>query len=83
MMPAPNLFPTRAQALGVKPKVLLARTRKSLAYHREQLSKLAMPFAEVDNSVEGKLQELLAAFDDFQRHLISTAEWLNEEIGSG
>jgi len=42
-----------------------------------------MPFADIDNSVEGQLQELLAAFDDFQTHVISTAEWLNEEIGSG
>lgn len=83
MSPSPGMFPTRAQSLGVKPKVLLARIKKSLAYHREQLTKLALPFADIDNSVEGQLQELLAAFDHFQPHVIATAEWLNEEIGSG
>lgn len=79
----PTMFPTRAQDLGIKPKVLLARTKTSLAYQREALTQLALPYADVDNSVEGALQDLLAAFDAFEAHVIGTAEWLNEEAGSG
>lgn len=82
MSNTPGMFPTRAQALGVKPKVLLARTKKSLAHHREALTKLALPFADIDNSVCGALAELIAAFDAFQAHVIETAEWLNDEMGS-
>lgn len=78
----PTMFPTRAQDLGIKPKVLLARTKKSLAFHREALTKLALPYADIDNSVEGALQDLLAAFDSFEAHVISTAAWLNEEMGT-
>lgn len=78
----PTMFPTRAQDLGIKPKVLPARTRKSLAFHREALTKLALPYADIDNSVEGALQDLLTAFDSLEDHVTSTAEWLNEEMGS-
>jgi hypothetical protein len=77
-----SLFPTRADNVGVKPKVLLARTRKQLAFHRKRLSELARPYAEIDNSVEGALTQLLSAFDDFQAHVIQTADWLNNEPGS-
>lgn len=79
-MKPPSLFPTRAQAIGIKPKILLARTRKALAHHRYALAKLAEPYRDVDNSVEGALLELLAAFDIFQGYLITTAEWLNKEF---
>lgn len=75
----PSLFPTRAQSLGIKPKVMLARTKKSLAHHREALTRLALPYADIDNSVESALQDLLAAFDEFEAHVIGTAEWLNED----
>jgi len=77
-----DLFPSRAQALGVKPKVLLARTQQALAHHRERLSELARPFAEIDNSVDGALDDLLSAFDDFAAHVTQTAHWLNEQIGT-
>lgn len=75
------MFPSRAEAIGIKPRVLLARTKKSLAYHREALSKLALPYADVDNSIAGALDDLLEAFDAFSLHLVETAEWLSEPLG--
>ena len=74
----PSMFPTRAQRIGIKPKVLLARTHKALAHHRHALSLLAQPNMDVDNSVEGALQELLFSFDTFANHVVATGEWLND-----
>jgi hypothetical protein len=72
------MFPTRAQQIGVKPKVLAARTLKALAHHRQRLTTLALPYADIDNSVEGALDDLLAAFDEFAGRINETIEWLNE-----
>jgi hypothetical protein len=77
-----TMFETRAQAIGINPKVLSARTKKALAHHRERLTKLAEPWADIDNSVEGALQDLLSAFDDFSKQIDETVAWLNEEAGS-
>ena len=74
----PHMFPTRAEQIGVKPKVLRARTLKSLAYHRSGLERLAMPYTDIDNSLESALQDLLQAFDIFQTRVIETADWLND-----
>lgn len=79
---SPTMFPTRAENVGVKPKVLLARTKKSLTFHKDGLTKLALPYADVDLSVEGAFQDLLAAFDTFEAHVVATAEWLNQEPGT-
>lgn len=78
----PDMFPTRAQNLGVKPKVLLARTQKSLAHYRASLSQFAAPYIDIDNSVQGALDDLLAAFDDFEHHVRDTVAWLNDQPGS-
>lgn len=77
-----TMFETRAQALHIKPKVLAARTRKSLASCRDQMTRLSAPWADIDNSVEGALQTLLSAFDDFSRQIDETVEWLNQEVGT-
>ncbi len=78
----PTMFPTRAQDLGIKPKVLLARARKALRFHRTGLTALALPYADVDNSVASALEQLLAAFDAFEAHVVATAAWLCEETGT-
>jgi hypothetical protein len=77
-----DLFPSRAQSLGVKPKVLLARTQKSLSHYRAALAEFAAPYIDIDNSVQGALEDLMAAFDDFERHVRETATWLNEQPGT-
>lgn len=77
-----TMFPSRAQNLGIKPKVLAARTMKSIALQRERLTQLALPYAEVDNSVESSLQDLLAAFDTFAAHIKDTTQWLEQQPGS-
>lgn len=48
-----NLFPSRAQNLGIKPKVLLARTQKSLNHYRAGITEFAAPYVDIDNSVQG------------------------------
>ncbi|WP_409562665.1 hypothetical protein [Hyphomicrobium sp. MC8b] len=77
-----SLIPSRAETLGVKPKVILALTKKQLAFHRERLTSLAAPYADVDNSVHGALAELLHAFDEFEAHVTDTAAWLYREPGT-
>ncbi len=56
----PPLFQTRAQAMGIKPKILAARTAKNISFVRERLMKLAEPWADIDNGIEGALSDLLA-----------------------
>lgn len=76
------MFETRAQAIGVKPKVLAARTFKNIAFIRERLMKLTAPWADVDNSVENALQDLLGQFDAFEQTIRDSVEWLNGEAGT-
>ena len=77
-----DLFPSRAQSLGVKPKVLLARTQKSLSHYRAALAEFAAPYVDIDNSVQGALDDLMAVFDDFERHVRETVTWLNQQPGT-
>ena len=74
----PSMSPPRAQKTDKKPKVLLPPTHKAPAHHRHALSLLAQPNMDVDNSVEGALQELLFSFDTFANHVVATGEWLND-----
>ena len=61
------------------PKRLAAQTRRSLNSARATLERLAVPWAEIDNTVEYNLDTLLAAFDEFERSLEASVEWLLEE----
>lgn len=76
-----DMFPTRGyQAIGgnITPKQLGARTKRNLAYLRQKTEGLALPWSDVDNSVEGALSELMVAFDKFEQHINESVEWLNE-----
>ena len=77
-MRATPLLRTREQAIGVKSGRLAARTKKSLEAMRRQIETLYRPWAEIDNSVEGAVQELLVAFDEFQKHIEGSVQWLKE-----
>lgn len=66
-------------AEGWTPKRLAAQTRRSLNSARAKLERLAVPWAEIDNSVQYNLDTLLAAFDEFERSLEDSVEWLLEE----
>ena len=77
------MFESRAQTLlpsGVTPRVLRGRTMKSVASIKERIDLLALPYAEVDNSVEAAKQHLMAAFEEFERHIIATQKYLEEEL---
>lgn len=69
---------TRAQRIGVKPKVLAARSKRSLASIRKNLEKLAEPYTDIDESVASALEVLLASFDEFENYINGTVEYLME-----
>lgn len=75
---ADNLTPSRAQMLNVKPKVLAARSLKTLASIRKQLPNLAAPWAEIDNTVCMRVDQLMEEFDSFERYVKSAIDYLNE-----
>jgi len=74
-----TLFPTRSEQIGIKPRVLAARTRKSLGSIRERIEELSRPWVEIDNSIEGARDELVAQFDEFARSIEESIRWLEEE----
>lgn len=72
------LIQSREQALGVSAKRLAARTNRSLGSIREQIKNLFLPWGEIDESVNGAVDELLFAFDKFEKHIQGSVEWLQE-----
>ena len=75
------MFESRAQTIlptGTTPKVLRARTAKAVAEIRKRIEQLSAPYAEVDNSVEGAVQTIMAAFDKFEDHIRDTQKFLEE-----
>lgn len=74
-----TMFPTRAEQLNIKPRVLAARTKKSLASLRERIKELSAPWIEIDNSIDGAQDALLAAFDQFEKDIDGSIEWLGED----
>ena len=75
---AVKLHQTRAEAIGCKPKVLAARTKRSLKSIRERISKLAAPWEEIDDNLRLEVDELLAQLDAFEESIDETVEWLHE-----
>lgn len=76
-----DLFPTRgyhALPSNISPKRLAARTKKSVANIREKTEQLAAPWADVDNSVEGALCQLMIAFDEFENRIDQSVKFLLE-----
>ena len=73
-----SLFVSRAQAIGIKPKVLASRTKRSLKTMRGQMENLATPWVDIDNSLSGALDDLLRAFDDFSKAVDESVSWLEE-----
>ncbi|HFD16304.1 MAG TPA: hypothetical protein ENJ38_08380 [Rhodospirillales bacterium] len=62
------------------PKKLAAVTRRSLNSARAKLEVLAAPWQDIDNSIQGSLDVLLDAFDQFEREVLAAVEWLEEEV---
>lgn len=72
------LLQSREQAIGVSARRLAARTKKSLGSLRRQISDLFLPWQEIDESVNGAVDELLLAFDKFEKHINDSVQWLKE-----
>ena len=73
-----QMMRTRAELIGVKPKVLAARTKRRLKSIRARIEGLGAAFDEVDNSVTFEAQALLGAFDEFEKTVNQSVDWLNE-----
>ena len=73
-----DLAPTRAQQIGCKPKVLAARVKRSSKKIREQIARLSAPFEEINDGLRLEASELLAHFEEFEKSIDETVEWLNE-----
>lgn len=76
-----EMFQSRAKAIGCSPRTLAARTRRTLKAARVMLEKMALPYDEIDNSVEANLKTLLLAFDEFEKSILETVVWLEEPLG--
>jgi len=63
---------------GTTPRALRARTTKAVAEIRSRIEKLAAPYADVDNSVVGAVSDLSRAFDEFERRIHETQQYLEE-----
>ena len=77
------MFETRAKTLlptGVTPKVLRGRTLRSVSSIKERIDSLALPYADVDTSVEAAKQRLMFAFEEFERHVLETQKYLEESL---
>lgn len=70
---------TRAQMLGIRPKAMAERTKSRLATLRERAAALAVPWIDVDGSVQTAADELARAFDAFAAHIDGSVEYLNEQ----
>jgi hypothetical protein len=76
-------FSSRAETIlptGITPKVLRARTTKSVAEIRKRIEQLSAPYEEVDNSIRGAVQVLTAAFDQFEERIKETQRYLDEAL---
>jgi hypothetical protein len=76
------LLRTREQALGISAARLQASTNRSLTSLRTQIESLFRPWAEIDNSVSGALDDLLEAFEKFENIVANSVEWLKRPEGT-
>lgn len=72
---------TRADLIGCKPRVLQARVKKRLASIRAQVAGLGLAFEEIDQSIVGDAEDLLARFDEFATSVQHSVDWLEQPEG--
>ena len=73
-----KLHRTRAEAIGCKPRVRAARTKRSLQSIRERIFKLSAPWEEINDNLRLSVDELLDQLDEFEQEIDDTVEWLHE-----
>lgn len=77
------MFESRAQLIlpkGITPKRLKAQSLRSIAAIKQRIEQLAAPYMEVDNSIDGAMHELMAAFDEFENRINETQRFLEEGL---
>lgn len=77
-----KMMQTRAELLGVKPKVLAARVRRRLKMIRSQLEGIGAAFEDIDQVVVAEGNDLLKAFDEYEKTLDAAVENL-EQVPEG
>jgi hypothetical protein len=71
-----RMMQTREKLIGVSGKTLAARTMRTVASVRAQVSGIGAAFEDVDNSVVGAAEDLLRQLDEFERTVRDSVEWL-------
>jgi hypothetical protein len=72
-----KMLATRAELIDVKPKVLAARVKRRIRTIRSQIEGIGAAFEDIDQTVVFEGEELLRAFNDYERTVNESVEWLN------
>ena len=73
------LIKSRAEQIlptSTSPKKLAAQTKKNLAFIRQKISELSIPWQDIDNSIAGSEATLMDAFDVFERDINEAVKYL-------
>ena len=73
-----KMLATRAELIGVKPKVLASRIKRRLKTIRSQIEGIGGAFEDVDQTVLEGGRDLIEALDEYERTVNESVEWLNE-----
>jgi hypothetical protein len=73
-----KMLRTRAELVGVKPKVLAARIKRRLKTIRSQIEGIGAAFEDIDQMVVNDGDDLLAYFDEYEKTVNESVKWLNE-----
>lgn len=77
-----KMLETRAELIGVKPKVLAARVKKRLENIKAQIDGIGAAFEDIDNSIVTEGRELLFHFETYENRVNEAVNWLNESAGA-
>ena len=73
-----KMMQTRAELLGVKPKVLVARVRKRMMTIRSQLEGIGAAFEDIDMTVVEAGKDLMDYFEEYEKTLDEAVENLEQ-----
>jgi hypothetical protein len=73
-----KMLETRAELIGIKPKVLAARIKRRLKSIRSQVEGIGAAFEDIDNVVVEGGRDLIEALDEYEKTVNESVSWLNE-----
>lgn len=73
-----KMLTTRAELIGIKPKVLAARVKRRLKSIRSQVEGIGAAFEDIDMTVVEGGRDLIEALDEYEKTVNESVLWLNE-----